>query len=56
MMTRLVLPFPLRPNYKVQIVIPSDMTKDEADRLCKFVMSIAIPEPEIVKLESTPST
>lgn len=38
----LVLPFPLRPNYLAQIVIPRDMTKDEAQRLCAFIQALAI--------------
>ena len=39
----LVLPFPIRPKYLAQIVVPRDMTKQEADRLCAFVMSVAAP-------------
>lgn len=38
----LVLPFPLRPDYLAQIVIPRDMTKDEAGRLCAFIQALAI--------------
>lgn len=46
-MTRnLTLPFPMRERYLAQLVVPDDMTKDEADRLCAFVMSIAVPENE----------
>lgn len=37
----LCLPFPLRPGYEAQIVIPRDLTRSEADRLCVFVMSLA---------------
>lgn len=41
----LALPFPMRGGrYVAQIVIPRDMTKDEADRLCVFVMSLAKPD------------
>lgn len=40
--SNLVLPFPLRPNYLAQIVIPRDMTKDEANRLCAFVQALAL--------------
>lgn len=39
----LCLPFPLRPDYEVQIVIPRDMTKAEAERLCAFIMALAAP-------------
>lgn len=41
----LALPFPLRPGYLAQVVIPRDLTKAEADRLCAFVMSLAQKEP-----------
>lgn len=37
----LVLPFPLRPDYLAQVVIPRDMTKDEATRLCAFIQALA---------------
>lgn len=37
----LALPFPLRPNYLAQVVIPRDMTKDEANRLCAFIQALA---------------
>lgn len=43
MTTNLVLPFPLRPGYNAQIVVPINMTKEEADRLCAFVMSLVNP-------------
>jgi hypothetical protein len=37
----LALPFPLRPNLLAQVVIPRDMTKDEAERLCAFIKALA---------------
>ncbi|MDO9507628.1 hypothetical protein [Hydrogenophaga sp.] len=37
----LALPFPLRPNYLAQVVIPRDLTKDEATRLCAFIQALA---------------
>lgn len=37
----LVMPFPLRPDYLAQIVIPRDMTKAEAQRLCAFIQTLA---------------
>jgi len=37
----LVMPFPLRPNYLAQVVIPRDMTNDEAERLCAFIRALA---------------
>ena len=39
------LPFPIRPDFLAQIVAPINMTKDEANRLCVFVMCLAQPEP-----------
>ena len=38
----LSLPFPIRPDYLAQIVIPRDMTKDEATRLCTFIQALAV--------------
>jgi len=40
----LVLPFPLRKFFMAQIVVPRDMTKAEADRLCAFVQSLVATE------------
>jgi hypothetical protein len=37
----LVLPYPLRPGYLAQIIVPLDMTKDEAARLCAFISTLA---------------
>lgn len=36
----LMMPFPLRPNFLVQIIVPRDMTKDEASRLCTFITAL----------------
>lgn len=41
--TSLVLPFPLRPDFAAQIILPRDMTKAEADRLCAFIQALALP-------------
>lgn len=49
MTTNLVLPFPLRPGYNAQIVIPADMTKEEADRLCAFVRALVIEPSHNIK-------
>lgn len=38
--TSLVLPFPLRPGFLAQVVIPRDLTKDEAARLCNFIQAL----------------
>jgi hypothetical protein len=40
----LALPFPLRPGYLAQVVIPRDMTKAEASRLCAFIQTLALAE------------
>lgn len=37
----LCLPFPIRGRTLAQIVVPRDMTRAEAERLCAFVMSLA---------------
>ncbi|MCW5658434.1 MAG: hypothetical protein KIT60_12080 [Burkholderiaceae bacterium] len=39
--TSLALPFPLRPNFLAQVVVPRDLTKDEAKRLAAFLDSLA---------------
>jgi hypothetical protein len=39
--TSLAIPFPLRPTFLAQIVIPRDMTKDEAKRLAAFIDALA---------------
>ncbi len=40
----LAMPFPLRVGYLAQIVIPRDMTKAEAVRLCAFIQTLATVE------------
>ena len=37
----LAIPFPLRPNFLAQLVIPRDLTKDEAKRLSAFIDALA---------------
>ena len=44
--TSLMMPFPLRPNFLAQIIIPRDLTKDEAARLCTFIQALA-QEPTV---------
>lgn len=39
--TSLAMPFPLRPTFLAQIIIPRDLTKDEAARLCNFIQALA---------------
>ena len=35
--TAYVLPFPMRTDFLAQIIIPRDMTNEEAERLCTFI-------------------
>jgi hypothetical protein len=42
-MTAICYNFPLRPGYLAQAVLPRDLTKEEAARLCAFLMSLAAP-------------
>ncbi|CAN7725451.1 hypothetical protein LJR290_006165 [Variovorax sp. LjRoot290] len=43
----LMMPFPLRPNFLVQIIVPRDMTKDEAARLCTFIAALGHDQPVV---------
>lgn len=43
----LMMPFPLRPNFLVQIIVPRDMTKDEAARLCTFITALGHDNPVV---------
>lgn len=40
--TSLMMPFPLRPTFLAQLIIPRDLTKDEAARLCAFIQALAV--------------
>lgn len=42
---RLTVPFPLRSSFIAQVIIPRDMTKDEAKRLCTFVEALGHDAP-----------
>ena len=42
-MTTICHQFPLRPEYLAQVVVPSDLTREEAERLCAFLQSLAMP-------------
>ena len=35
--------FPLRPDCVAQLVLPGDLTKREADRLCAMIQTLPIP-------------
>ena len=43
--TSLALPFPLRPTFLAQVVVPRDLTKDEAKRLAAFLDALAHDAP-----------
>jgi hypothetical protein len=43
--TSLALPFPLRPNFLAQVVVPRDLTRDEAKRLSAFLDALAQDAP-----------
>ncbi len=42
--TSLAMPFPSRPTFLAQIIIPRDLSKDEAARLCNFIQALAQDE------------
>jgi|PlaIllAssembly_1097288.scaffolds.fasta_scaffold1856607_2 hypothetical protein len=42
--TALCLPYPLRPDFLAQVVVPRDMTIVEAERLCAFVLALVMPK------------
>jgi hypothetical protein len=44
--TSLVMPLPMRSDFVAQIVVPKDMTQDEAERLCVFIKAIAMWNPK----------
>jgi hypothetical protein len=43
--TSLALPFPLRPTFLAQVVVPRDLTRDEAKRLAAFLDALAHDPP-----------
>ena len=45
--TSLMLPFPLRPAFLAQLIIPRDLSQDEANRLCAFIQALAIAPPAV---------
>ena len=36
--------FPLRNSYMVHLVLPPNLSKAEAERLCAFVVSLSLPK------------
>jgi hypothetical protein len=38
--------FPLRWNYLAQLVVPFDLTKEDADRLCAFIRSLSATDKD----------
>lgn len=45
--TSLMMPFPLRPTFLAQLIIPRDLSKDEAARLCAFIQALAVDTPMV---------
>lgn len=45
-MSLIVLPIPLRPDVIVQIHIPHDLTKAEAEKISRIVLAMAVPAKE----------
>lgn len=37
--------YPLRPDFVARLVLPTDLTADEVQRLRAFLLSLAQPEP-----------
>jgi len=49
MIKGLAYEFPLRPGFMVQIVVPRDLTVQEAERLYLFLLALAVDiSPEMV--------
>ena len=42
--TKVLFPFPLRPDCIVSIEVPCDLNSQEATRLCKYIQSISTKE------------
>lgn len=43
--------YPIRPDFDAKLILPSDMTGDDVERLCLFLMTLAMP-PAISPEES----
>jgi hypothetical protein len=39
-------PFPLRPNFTAQLVLPRDLTKEEVERLYKYMLALVAESSE----------
>lgn len=48
--------FPLRPDYDAQVVLPTNLTRDEALRLRDFLMALAAPSGRSTSAEDESST
>jgi hypothetical protein len=44
--TRVYFPFPLRSDFLAVIEMPERFTAEEAERVCAYVRSLAVDEPE----------
>ena len=39
----MVYPIPIRPGYLAQLVVPMDLSKQEAERLSEFLRALVVP-------------
>ena len=46
MSLRIPFPFPLRPDFTAVLVLPDDLTEQEAERICANVRAIAVPSED----------
>lgn len=42
MSNKISYPFPLRPNLVVQLYLPLDLTKEEAERIAVYIKTLAL--------------
>jgi len=43
----MTFPFPLRGGVMVRLILPLDLTAREAERLCRYIMSMAFSDEEV---------
>lgn len=41
----IAIDFPMRPDFLAQVLVPSNMSEDEAKRLCAMIMTLPLPKP-----------
>jgi hypothetical protein len=45
----MTFPFPLRGGAMVRLILPLDLTTREAERLCRYIMSMAFSDEEVTR-------